>query len=102
MIPEFERLAKQRCAYCSGWGHSGNDCPTDAKLTHLKGGVSSQSKLINELRKVTRVKAGMGDKRGFSTLSAKANTLGKRKRGNRDLDLGPKSGSGGQKSQKFN
>ena len=39
MLPEFKRLNKQRCAYCSGFGHSGKDCPTDAKISRLRGGV---------------------------------------------------------------
>ena len=29
---EFERLEKQKCPYCNGFGHSGNDCPTDRKI----------------------------------------------------------------------
>ena len=46
LLPEFQRLAKQKCAYCSGWGHSGNDCPTDAKVSHLRGGVREQNTLL--------------------------------------------------------
>ena len=44
--PEVERLSKQRCPYCSGFGHSGKDCPTDAKLSSLRGGVREQNKVI--------------------------------------------------------
>ena len=39
LLPEFERLMKQKCPYCDGFGHSGNDCPTDAKIAHMRGGV---------------------------------------------------------------
>ena len=39
LVVEFERLEKQKCAYCNGFGHSGNDCPTDHKISHLRGGV---------------------------------------------------------------
>ena len=43
---EFERLAKQLCPYCSGFGHSGKECPTDAKISHLRGGICSQNRVI--------------------------------------------------------
>ena len=36
---EFARLYKQKCGYCDGFGHSGNDCPTDHKIAQLRGGV---------------------------------------------------------------
>ena len=44
--PEVERLSKQVCPYCSGFGHSGKDCPTDAKISSLRGGVRSQNTVI--------------------------------------------------------
>ena len=43
---EIERLAKQRCPYCDGFGHSGNDCPTDHKIAQLRGGVNEQNKVL--------------------------------------------------------
>ena len=52
--PEFERLAVNKCAYCSGWGHSAKDCPTDAKISHLRGGVKEQNRYLQQLRKTAR------------------------------------------------
>ena len=40
---EVSRLGKQKCGYCSGFGHSGNDCATDAKLAQLRMGVREQT-----------------------------------------------------------
>ena len=68
---EIARLAKQKCAYCDGFGHSGNDCPTDRKLDQLRGGVREQTLLIQLIRKACRKDAGMADKTGFSLLSAR-------------------------------
>ena len=48
---EFDRLNKQKCAYCDGFGHSGNDCPTDFKVSQLRGGVQEQTKVIQMIRK---------------------------------------------------
>ena len=39
---EMDRIGKQRCGYCDGYGHSGNDCPTDYKLDQLRIGVREQ------------------------------------------------------------
>ncbi len=77
---EFERLQKQRCPYCDGFGHSGNDCPTDAKISHIRGGVKEQNTVITEVRKSCRLLAGMGKVTGFSLLSAdpQKSGLGKR------------------------
>ena len=47
---EMRRLRKQRCGYCDGYGHSGNDCPTDYKLRQLRIGVREQVVLVQELR----------------------------------------------------
>ena len=46
LLPEFDRLKIQKCPYCSGFGHSGNDCPTDAKISHLRGGLREQNKAL--------------------------------------------------------
>ena len=43
---EIDRLAKQKCPYCSGFGHSGNDCPTDYKLGQLRLGVREQATIL--------------------------------------------------------
>ena len=48
---EVERLNKQRCAYCSGFGHSPKDCPTDFKLSHLMGGIAAQSRIMAKARR---------------------------------------------------
>ena len=39
LLSELDLLNEQRCAYCSGYGHSPNDCPTDKKLAHLRTGI---------------------------------------------------------------
>ena len=42
LLMEIERLHKQKCAYCSGFGHSKSNCPTDYKLSQLSMGVREQ------------------------------------------------------------
>ena len=54
VFEELERLNKQRCGYCDGFGHSGKDCPTDAKLSHLTGGIAAQSRIIARARKAAK------------------------------------------------
>ena len=78
---EFDRLKKQRCGYCDGWGHSGNDCPTDKKIDQLRGGVKEQDEVLTQIRKEGRKAAGMAGVTGFSLLSADPKkTRPKRKR----------------------
>ena len=86
LYPEFERLAKQRCPYCSGYGHSGNDCPTDAKISHLRGGVREQNAFIQKCRKEAREASGMKNVTGFSLLSAQE-IGGPRKRKRVDVEF---------------
>ena len=76
---EFKRLAKQKCPYCSGWGHSGNDCPTDAKLLVLRRGVKEQSKVIQEIRSIGRTKANMGGVTDYSRLTPIFTNAGKKR-----------------------
>ncbi len=82
MSYEFARFQLQKCPYCDGFGHAGNDCPTDHKIAQLRGGVSEQNKVIQDIRKKCRVSARMGGVKGFSLISAKPAMpkLGKRKR----------------------
>ena len=81
---EFARLIKQKCPYCDGYGHSGNDCPTDAKIAHLRGGVLEANRVLVQIRKECRDAAGMANVTGFSLLSANPTkrTLGKRAKKN--------------------
>ena len=44
--PEIERLSKQVCPYCSGFGHAGKDCPTDGKISSLRGGTREQNLVL--------------------------------------------------------
>ena len=68
LLSELNLLNKQKCAYCSGFGHSADVCPTDAKLAHLRTGVAAQAKLVQEVRKAARKNAGMTGVKGFSRL----------------------------------
>ena len=68
---ELARIGKQKCAYCDGFGHAGNDCPTDFKLNQLKMGVREQAQVVMSLRKAARDRANMKDVSGFSLLPAK-------------------------------
>ena len=72
---EIDRINVQVCGYCDGWGHSGNDCPTDAKLFLLRQGIAEQRKIIIQLRKECRAAAGMSGVKGFSLLSAKSGRI---------------------------
>ena len=83
---EFERLAKQKCGYCDGFGHSGNDCPTDRKISQLRGGVAEQNKLLQQLRSSSRVAAGMKDVQGFSLLSVATGQALSKKRKRSEMD----------------
>ena len=84
LLPEIERLNKQRCPYCSGWGHSGRDCPTDAKLRHLRGGVREQNAALMQARAAARKEYNMGQVTGFSLLSPKRGILDQKKKISQD------------------
>ena len=77
---EFERLEKQICPYCDGYGHSGNDCPTDSKIDNMRGGVKEQNKVIQTIRAQCRALSGMSEVKGFSLLSANPRRVGQGKR----------------------
>ena len=79
---EFNRLAKQKCPYCDGFGHAGNDCPTDKKIAQMRGGVLEQTQVLTAIRKECRELAGMGKVTGFSLLTPhpSKSLLGKRLR----------------------
>ena len=83
---EFERLKKQKCAYCDGWGHSGNDCPTDHKISQLRGGVLEANRVLQLIRKECRKEAGMAHVSGFSLLSADPNKSGLGKRAHKTFN----------------
>ena len=83
---EFTRLAKQKCGYCDGFGHSGNDCPTDRKISHLRGGVAEQNKIVQQVRKASRIAANMKDVQGFSLLSAETGKAISKKRKRSEMD----------------
>ena len=80
---ELTRIGKQKCAYCDGFGHAGNDCPTDFKLAQLRIGVREQAQLLLEMRKAARDRAAMKDVKGFSLLSGRP----KRKRARIETSL---------------
>ena len=90
---EIDRLNKQKCGYCSGWGHSGNDCPTDKKLLHLRLGVREQATIITQMRKECRADAGMKNVRGFSRLPAKPKKAGRKRRHGELVTTGSESDS---------
>ena len=72
---ELHLLLSQKCAYCSGFGHSGNDCPTDHKLSLLRLSTSANRVLITTARKEARLHAGMATVTRYSLLSASAGRL---------------------------
>ena len=76
LAKEFTRLAKQECAYCNGFGHSANDCPTDLKLQQLRVGVQEQTQYVLKLRKLARAKVKMSEVTGFSLLSGRQGWAG--------------------------
>ena len=71
IMREIELLRAQKCPYCDGFGHSGNMCPTDAKLTLLRrGGTTEMRQVLTQARKDARADANLGDNRNYSKLSA--------------------------------
>ena len=71
ILTELNRLKKQRCPYCSGFGHAGKDCPTDNKISRLRGGIREQNAVLVRLRKKCRISYNLAEVTGFSLLSAK-------------------------------
>ena len=71
LLPEFTRLHSQRCIACSGYGHSIKDCPTNAKLNHLRGGVREQNQLLKRALDYSRSKHPMCNVAAFSLLRVK-------------------------------
>jgi hypothetical protein len=51
---EIRRLGNQRCAYCDGFGHTVDECPTDLKLRQLRMGVREQAQMVLGLRRNAR------------------------------------------------
>ena len=82
LLPEFDKLLKQVCPYCDGFGHAGKDCPTDFKISQLRGGVHEQNKVLQLIRNLSRVAANMKGVSGFSLISSDPGKtlLGRRKR----------------------
>ena len=80
MENEFKRLAKQKCPFCSGYGHSGDLCPTDWKIAKLRGGIREQNQILTSIRKKLREEAGMKNVSGFSLLSATKPMAGRKRR----------------------
>ena len=78
-MPEIERLAAQKCGYCSGWGHAGRDCATDFKLKQLQRGVREVAVIMLEIR----TKCHKGVKReavtGWSRLLAREKKVRRKK-----------------------
>ena len=70
LILEFKRLNIQKCSYCSGFGHSANDCPTDAKLRQLRVGTAEQTEFMKSVRAEAKLQCPMKDAKGFSKLTA--------------------------------
>ena len=96
ILHEMEALNKQRCPYCSGWGHSGNDCPTDMKLAGLRRyGTSAMKKVLRDARKHCRVVVAPTEVIQYSQLSP--TLLKKRVKTNNGYD---KMRGGGNKSQR--
>ena len=67
---EFARLYKQECPFCSGYGHTGHDCPTGVKLDYLAVGVREQVAFITEAKKQARKAVDSSKLEGFSVLTA--------------------------------
>ena len=70
LMVEVSLLEKQRCAFCSGWGHAGNNCPTDFKLKQLRLSGGTASSIILDCRKKCRTLLPMKAITGFSQLRA--------------------------------
>ena len=51
---ELDRLNKQRCSTCTGYGHSVKHCPTHVKLCTLRVGVREQRALVDKMLKAAR------------------------------------------------
>ena len=77
---EVDRLAKQLCCFCNGWGHSGHDCPTNRKVGWLCAGQSVATRIVVEARKESRKKHPMAGTTGFSSLSAVGATPGRKRK----------------------
>ena len=75
----MDKLKRQRCGYCQGYGHSANDCPTDAKLTVLRMGTLASKRVLVEARKECRKEANMEMERGLSLLRPLANHVPKKR-----------------------
>ena len=71
LLIEFDRLSIQECAYCNGFGHSREDCPTDKKLAAIRLGWEECTKVLNASRNERVEAVGMKDKSGYSWVSTR-------------------------------
>ena len=72
---EVDRLGKQECAYCDGFGHSKEDCATNKKLTWLRASVKDQADYVNAVRRKLVAEKPQGEKEGFSKLTGDRSKL---------------------------
>ena len=68
ILLDLNKLKKQRCPYCQGYGHSGKDCPTDRKLAPLRNGTAEMKQVLMAVRKECRTEANMKVESGFCHL----------------------------------
>ena len=80
LLREIDLLQLQQCPYCDGFGHAGNLCPLDAKLTLLRmGGTIETRQLLTRCRKDARTAKNLADNRSYSRLSAHAGFMLKKR-----------------------
>ena len=66
---EVALLQKQRCIYCSGYGHYKDDCPTGHKLQALRLGTDATVAVFNAARSKMAEAANMANVKDYSTKS---------------------------------
>ena len=76
---ELNRLNNHHCLWCSGWGHGARDCPTKVKLDQLRLGVREQAKVLDSVKKATRVKIPAVSVATCSLLTVKKKSMLKKR-----------------------
>ena len=78
MKPIIGLLNDKRCPTCSGFGHGKNVCPTDNKLSWLRGGASMAPQWLKEAKEKAAHEYVPATNECTQLLSKLGNVLGKR------------------------
>ena len=68
MVHELDDLKKQKCPFCSGYGHAAKDCPTWGRMACMRVTSKHMRSLLDKACKEAKTIVKMGEVKGYSQL----------------------------------